>query len=39
MVVSSVEELRLYDFPLGDVVMEEVLTMDKAPDGTHSCPR
>lgn len=29
----SPEELRLYDFPLGDVVLEEHLTMDKGEDG------
>ncbi|KAF6263038.1 hypothetical protein COO60DRAFT_1672706 [Scenedesmus sp. NREL 46B-D3] len=30
--VSSPEELRLYDFPLGDVVLEEALLMDKGED-------
>jgi hypothetical protein len=29
--VSSPEELRLYDFPLGDVVLEEALQVTEAP--------
>jgi hypothetical protein len=29
----SAEELRLYDFPLGSVALEEVLGVDKGPDG------
>lgn len=33
MFVSSVEELKIYDFCMGDVCLEEFLNLDKAPDG------
>ncbi|CAG9463223.1 unnamed protein product [Pedinophyceae sp. YPF-701] len=33
LVVSSAEELRLYDFPLGPVVLQERLALDKTLDG------
>jgi len=33
MFVSSEEELKIYDFCMGDVCLEEFLNLDKAPDG------
>jgi hypothetical protein len=31
--VHDEEELRLYDFPMGAVCLEEFLDLDRAPDG------
>eukprot|EP00960_Hanusia_phi_P000025 502-Hanusia_phi.AAC.2 len=33
LVVSEMEQLKMYDFPLGEVCVEEFLNLDKAPDG------
>ncbi|EKX41719.1 hypothetical protein GUITHDRAFT_74499 [Guillardia theta CCMP2712] len=30
---SELEQLKMYDFPMGDVCLEEFLDLDKAPDG------